>query len=539
MGKFFSPIIYNRFSLIIAVILFGLTLGLWQYFSVPVHDDFCYLRQVQDTCYDDFWDGYGDPIEGWQDAFKSAWNHYKLVNGRLTNILMILTVPMPDWVVAAILGIASSLMFFFLIYTVELETGKKLGTWFLWLVFLIIWKWFPFSDHMQSRDYFLNYLLPSFFILLYSFIFFRFIKSKNISPIFLAGGCVIAFIMGWLHEGFGLPCIAASILSLFFLRKPGKNVILVVSFLIAGGLLCIMTPSTINRLFIHDGPRFTASSDYSIFSAFLEMKFQLIIFFISIIFAIFLRKEKFKFFNVYNIYWGVLFAGCFAIAFVLHGKGRFFWLSELSLLVMTIYVCIKNFRIFRKSLYPLAFLFFCSSLAFSILLLKETYKIAESQKELISELRKSKEGIAYINLISYTEIPWYTLGMVQPFYTFGCELGLYTNDYHFDRAPLILPSSFKGKSFDKWDKLPGNNPFRGGKGYWYSDIDLKEGTRYKLKLGKLSLQAFPLRNYPMTFEGEIRDKMPVLTEFRDTLWIYNLGFPVFRLVESMDLIESK
>lgn len=125
-------------------------------------------------------------------------------NSRLSNLLdPVFCMFLPKWLFAVVTALFAVGMYH-LACRLSVGRGNVLMlNAMLWVSFFV----FPWRDFIFVADYALNYIWPSFFLLLLLAILVR-SKRGRLSPSIMAAGCVTALITGLLHEGHNICLLA-------------------------------------------------------------------------------------------------------------------------------------------------------------------------------------------------------------------------------------------------------------------------------------------------------------------------------------------
>lgn len=514
------PTVFFKYSSILWVAVF---VFLWQYFSATMYDDFPFLRIIQDTSSQDYWACKGEYMRNFHDAAVSAINHYKLINGRLTDIIMIMLVPMPQWLSSMFIGLVAGFMMWTIYWFADGLNRCRHDSWIYWAVAAILWLWFPWNNNFVSLAYKLNYVLPSVFAVVYAkgFLFDNSARGKGALVLFSA----MAFITGLLHEGFSLPLIGASFIICLLDGFKNKKRLLLIAVLILGSIICVFAPSTLTRLSEESEERGLLCDAGTLISG---MKVLLVPMLASIVIwgVCCYKRGKSIFKNDITryslIFWICSFVIGVAMAIVLNQTGRIYWCALLSLLMSDL-VIIKACD-FKRDFKVLSVMIMILCIVWSVFFIKKVIHVADNQKELLTILEKRNDGRAYINMIRQQDIPWWTLRMIHQY---GVTSNLWNGvlDSEEGRFPLIIPYDFRGTAFEEWPKIEGDNPFRGFGNHWYSRNKIAKGTRFKAALGERTSFGLPLKPTRETMTIEAKESFFVITEQGDSVWITDFDFP--------------
>lgn len=445
-------------TLIIAIVAIGI--AIWQMVAAPFADDFVYQLKALPTCENDFWELEGEPIEGFGDAAVSAWNHWWLVNGRLSNILMTFSVPMPQWIVDSMHGLIVGLMLWLIMRCIAPRRAMSY-TWVVGVIALVMWKYFPWTDNMVSSDFLFNYTWPCVAVLAYSYIFLYADKKAKIYPF------VIALIAGWMHEGFSIPLAFASVVSLPFVPKElRRHQIAMIIALAVGTALCALAPSTLMRL--------ERSESRDLLPAMLRTfsrSYPIYIYMLVIVIVAFTRGWRKLLSELKrNIYWIAVFVVNIMVVVVLVAPNRAMWLANAALLIATLSTMVNCYEWCRKPHYFIASIATLIVVAFMAELIRWQHKLSKEHYEIIEYLQTTKSPDIYMDMTEGMNLPWWVLDIPKS-YSIGnsCYYMMrYTTRLDIGQYCLFAPKRFEGVSYEQWDKLDGENPFRGEYPYIYS-----------------------------------------------------------------------
>lgn len=515
-----------------AILWVGVMTYLWQYNAVPMYDDISYSRMVAGGP-KSFWEGEGKLIETWGEVGESVANHYKYINGRLTNTLMFATILTPRWVSSGLLAVLVMLMLWGLVVAAEQASGRRLSAAIVWAAAFGMWWWLPWEDNMISLDYALNYVTPSATALIYGMAFLSGKLGRN-APLFWLGA-LAGVITGWLHEGFSLPLLGGAFILLVISRENRRSRLWLWLWLLAGAMICILAPSTFIRL-----AEQTETKGYigGLMAAVRNLKPLFIPAAIcaalTLLALIRLNNRNLReIFNQKILFWVLTGAGSVAMAIVLQGTGRMLWLAMLCMLVYTLAFIGCLWKIGEKTGIAGAILIAALSIVWTVFFVKVERKIAATQRDFIQSLHESRNGIVYVDLYPAEEIPWWTAGLLHQFFP-TTVLWNIAYDYSLHQMPLVLPTAYEGLPFEEWPKVAGNNPFRGERDFLYSTTKIEEGTPFRAELGEKTPAKNPLGRMREDVIIESGEPMFAIDAKGDTLWTNNLPIPHNQRLKGLD-----
>lgn len=512
----------------------------WQYISAPIHDDIPYSRVVNDEPEEAFWGCKGKRITSWDDVRFSIVNHYKHINGRLTNLIMIILVPLPNFFSSLIVGVCAGLMFLLSILSIEVCASRKMLSAIVLIMALFWWKWFPWLNNMVSMDYALNYLPPSVTVLWYFLEFFRKPK-KSESSAHMIYGILAGLFTGLLHEGFGIPLLVASAIFIFLFKERRKSRLFFSMAILIGLCISVLTPSTLNRISNHITANGLVFDLGVIFSVLRSISLSIFIGAITTIgISIFLLKRKNIASSIFVkklLFWVIIAVTSIGIGVTLQGGGRYVWLASLGLLIYSFAIIVRLINIPIKVNHLISIIFCIICLIWSILFIGVTRKVSKNQYALIQAITESQNGVVYFDMIRSKDIPWWCWGMIHQYKPITLLWGI-AKDYSPNRHPLILPTKYKAKHFEEWSKLPGNNPYRGFDCFWYSKSKVEAGTEFEVMLGDPTNAKVPFLPTPYKTIAITGDSYYSLDERGDTLWISSIELNEGREIMRMDYIKE-
>ncbi len=226
---------YNRYISAWIFLLTGLLNGIGLALFPPIGDDLQYMTPWREYLINGQAVNFGNVIDFLSDR-------YTCDNGRLANVVMTLVIaPLPRLVG----GLFSGLVFALILY-LGARLGdflKKTSSTILWtaaLVFLL-----PWHDQLYLLDFQLNYLWTSALLLLYAFLLLKGDINSSRHKIALI---TTALILGFWHEGFGIPTLCATILlSIVFKAYRCATTWWTIGALFPGSIYLMCSPAMLYR----------------------------------------------------------------------------------------------------------------------------------------------------------------------------------------------------------------------------------------------------------------------------------------------------
>lgn len=509
--------------LTVAVVVIGIVA--WRLCVASISDDFPYAHCVTMPSEDDFWDIKGSPIVTWGDAVDSSINHWKIINGRLANIMMLLSQPLPAGMTAVLHGLAAGAT---LLLMLLCAGGRKVLSvpWLAAVLGLVMWKWLPWSDTMVSSDYYFNYVWSGVAAMGYAFLFLTGIGDKQ-SIVRWAGLACIGFVAGWMHEGFGIPLCAASLAVVLSDRRSRRVRLWMFAFLAVGTVLSTFAPSTLARAGNAAGTYARGSYVLSVLK--LLGRFYPLYLYGAVMLALWWHRGREAMMSQLRggLFWLVAAGAGVAIAVVLQISGRALWLPCIALTILTMRALCDGFESMRRPGMAVAAVSLVLTLLFLVELVHWQSRVSEGQREVLSQVRATQQPVAYVDLVQEHELPWWTLGIIKQYDSDPITSRFITCSElrGYDRFMThILPQEWRGVPFGQWPKVPGDNPFRGEYPNYYSRDSIAVGTLLNLKLGRATPSCSPpakwLRLLSRRTEAEavVAAVSPCLTIQGDTIY---------------------
>lgn len=173
----------------------------------------------------------------WEMMIKRIPWIWETQSGRLGNFLSLPFLYLaPKW----IFGIISGFMVFILITISSRISDARLGSIVSWLIYATIVLAFPWYDYLTLVTYSINYLWAA---AAAACALYCYININNYERLRFGLACVLMFIAGWMHEGFGAPLSAAITICLLLHHKQctRKQITAWIS-ICAGTCMTILSP---------------------------------------------------------------------------------------------------------------------------------------------------------------------------------------------------------------------------------------------------------------------------------------------------------
>lgn len=180
---------------------------LWRQYCHLDADDYLYRMAVPDDVGGDdfmsflwFRDSEDLTLAGFP---RTVVAHFMYYNARLSNVLAMLAIMLPQWLRQAVCALIICTMFF-----MALRVAFGRGCFTARRVFLVTlgsWLFYTWQIHMQAVCYVFNYPLPTVVVALFILLEKRLDDMSSVGKtVFL----IFSLFLGWLHEGFAIPMCA-------------------------------------------------------------------------------------------------------------------------------------------------------------------------------------------------------------------------------------------------------------------------------------------------------------------------------------------
>ena len=438
----------------------------WQLSTYYYADDFAYMRLLETPSQADFLSCRGPMNSSMTDVWNSIMNHYVAVNGRLANIIVYIMLLLPLWIVKAVAGLTMSALFFLITFCCWRYCRSIMARLMAISVSaFLFWTAFPWYDSFQSYAFQTNYVLPSVFVLLYV------IAWERVGRVSFSAFVALTFFavfVGWMHEGFTCPLIAASLFSLVFDKYYRKRRVWLVVALVVG-LVFSMSGASMARATLSLG----RGGSFGYASVLTRMSTQLwVVWLATFSFIIFyVRRREFWSTSVFRLLLMLMVGAWTAVlqAFVLQVVYRALWPAELFGVVSLVIIVADRFppgsMRCRKALLALYGVLSVGYLLWLVSLFVWQNRFASEQKYMMDYLRKSDKSVnvAFLDRTFEREAPFWLMGMTsQPFEGSGINNYLFASAAGVDGGVFItLSESYSDTPYEKWPDIDGTAGIKG------------------------------------------------------------------------------
>lgn len=434
----------------------------WELIALPYSDDWYYLYAYCNEPGMNFLTPGKEMIKTIGDVWESASLHYMLFNSRLANMTMYLTDLWPQAVTDVLNGLMITTMLTLIIINAAGPRGLKSPP-VVTTATTLIWLVLPWHDNLVSIDFQINYVWSSVFALTFLYLYRQRAGTPH-SAIWWAAAIIVSVAAGWMHEGISVPVAAGCLWQLISDGRANRRNRLLLFGALCAGLFLALGPGTWERIFHRNEIPFSMSAYRWFVSRALlgTLPFLLPVAAGAWVWAA-KGCETAKGLIKKQSPWIVIALTSYLMGCAVTRLDRSLWIMDISVIVITL-------EFFAElSLPKMAKLLVTGSLAaanvaFLIALCHWQTVMATDQQHMI-DLRVN-EGVRtlYTSMPMAQEAPWYTLGIPRR-YNATDDIAQYTFSAALDTSNTVfypvLPITCKGKPFEQWPKIAGDNPFRG------------------------------------------------------------------------------
>ncbi|MDE7426344.1 MAG: hypothetical protein K2M79_00895 [Muribaculaceae bacterium] len=454
----------------------------------------------------------GDPVSTAGEALISAYNHWMYVNGRLADILYILACPLPLWAQNVIAGsMVGALMMMILATTAR---GAWRRTSIAIIAAFLFWVMLAWDDQFNIRPYVYNYILTGLIML---WILVR--MERGGTPISLRRGAetgLLMLLLTFMHEltalltalwmGVYLLCATRC-----HLKKMGPGIWMII-LLSAIGALLNLSPGQLERIAYETTPPppYPLSYMYSrYFSLFWAIWIGAAVGSWAWGRGYLTARQALPYLAVMGV--NMLFS------IMLYSlEGRIIMIADICaviLILKTIYYrrCLCGRLYTSKSFTERTPIFITLMVLYAMWLgglIKWEHRVGVThEKQYIESMETpAKQGLLYADMVNPHDIPFWYLGIPR--------VGTYVPFSNMVLARrgnkrewiIVAPEKYKGKPFNQWDKVPGDNNLRYAGNAFVSDSD--RGThQLRITVGPGYISQSPI-DYLLTLRRKSGFTMP-------------------------------
>lgn len=461
-----KPANEKRFNIFFAVIFMTLlTIGIiaWEMMALPYSDDWFYMHTYTNRPGAGFLQPGEDVIVTTAQAADSFMRHYVDFGSRLTHLFVYFSYLLPTWLTDIFDGTAIGCMLAMIAVVSCGKNGLKSPV-TLTAVASLMWLVLPWGDNMVSHDYQINYVWSSLPTLYFLYLYLYKAKEPESNHRNKASGVIAAFFAGAMHEGLALPVICASLIVYIAEPEYRRRRRAMLATLAIGVALCI-GPGTLNRMFYGKEVTFEiATYQYLISRSALALLPWIVP--ATAFAAVSLKRGKASAWKIIKSEWPWLLIAItnYAMALSVMRMGRTLWMMDLCVIIVTIKI-LKGYQLTSfKHKTALASVLAAINIGFIAELCHRQRIVSEDQQFSIDMIKSTGCREIYTRLPLQENAPWWTSGIPHR-YDGTDDIAQYTLSAAMDsnRGSFypILPISCKGKPFEDWPKIAGDNPFRG------------------------------------------------------------------------------
>lgn len=475
----------------------------WQLACPLSIDDYVYSLAPETDVYnnDDFWDCTGEEYNSFSQLVEAWCGHFTDSNMRLSNLLYMAVQLLPVGFVKFLCGLSIGFMFLGLI-VLSIPYDKRSNPILILLAVIIFWLCFSWEEGMQSSDFMFNYPVAACFLLLWLWIYSSFQWRcwwKN--ALFV----IFTVFLGFYHEGFSIPLGCYVFVDAIVSKKSSREKWILWAILFA----CVLCQSVLGpRQIVQEGEYLTRFG-WDKVKMLSQMSIGIIALVVLLGSALFSKKIAIR---PYLSFVAAIVGGI-VMCMVLCFYGRAFWGTALFAVILILRILsalsaptVGKFWKIMCWVAAVVYALWLSQLALW------QYRMLVRYNDVVAQLspRHSYHSqVVYSDQLDANLYPFY-LGKipVSSFETLSFSLPTF-NRYWVGEGQgwdmAILPTKYKGLSFDELPAFPGN---MGVKGQWpYLLLDHPFNGVLHVEGGDLMPQANPLARIlsalkPVLFGGK-------------------------------------
>lgn len=432
----------------------------WDLYTPYTTDDNYYREVLKPHSYNnDGWISFDREIETFADAWESIDNH-RDYNGRLANFIHILFQPTGRVPEATVLGLLIGACFLMLYIVSRRGSGvpQPLGIASAAVIFWLVPTW---HDQFQSLDFQINYI-PASLITLILIYYAPALKESGKGR--LAALAALAYICGWMHEGFG--CVGMVLFAVYALTEGAgsRKRILIIMACLAAGVATGLLAGTCSRIAYETEGAMTLSRQLFV-QLTLAMWPELLASALLVLYII-ARRHKARALAVeYAPVVAAMWAGV-AMAAILGMSNHIFWIAHLFAAVVLCSLCCRAARkIGPKVQAGIGVLFTIAYAAWMVELCMWSKITGDEVRKVFSihgTPGPDKAKVFYMDYHRDADIPFRLMGVVrQPLDHPSCAflLGSYLRGNV--GSVLVLPPELEGRTFEEWPAISADGKLRG------------------------------------------------------------------------------
>lgn len=502
-----KEILSSRLSRL-TVLLTALLTAVWQMTAGDILDDYPYRHIVQEAevyggdtarAADAFWGCEGEITDSASDVFSSLPTHYELVNGRLANMLRLLSNLIADPITDILHGLAMWLMLTMLMRLItpdwrRLPLLTAVATVAVWIVL-------PWEDGLASSDFMMNYLWSSALNLAFFCIMLRLSGSgemlgfnngcradKNKTAWLKTAGLAVAgFFIGQMHEGFSIPfCLGYALTALKLLRagRLSASICIPLAAYLLGTLTVMLSPA----LAVLYNSRQASEYEPGFFVYFIGIRLWPLWLSVAMMIVSGLRRHRF---DRLSLLLTAIALASVATGIMAHQSARALWTAYLlSIIIAGRSLSGMAERKFSgvKSIMAACVMLLAGSVWLSLVAYYQ-HRFSLEHEAVRESLRIECTNIAYVDLSLPGDMPWYLMEVPQYLGNIGesSRANLAADFFGKSSARIvILPGKFRGVPFDSLPAVAGSEEIRGEYPTFYSPRRL-EKSYMMLRFGNPSV----------------------------------------------------
>lgn len=418
----------------------------WQC-ATPLHsDDFYYQRMPLNENGVVMWHSQGDYITSFSEIPEAAVNHWKTINGRLSNIAYLAVQPLPIWAIKLICG----LMVAFFACMFWRWTGRKCfeNQWMAIFVPLLFWTGMQWNDQMQSSDFQFNYTAPSILMLACLINFWQ--PERKLSW----GAWAVLVLFSIWHECFTI--MFGMFLGVQWLFNRRWSTLTAIAILIVGALFQY-SPGTQERAVASTE---SATMQYYPWTLLASKAWVTLL-----AFALWIWRRKKLDPNVrqsidrFGLGLVASWIAALALIATVGAPQRAHWANDVLAICMVLMI-VKTLKPLRLRVWIWTTLLALYA-AWGGSLIYWQIQVRNFTNYCIEEIKQGKTVVEDKNGFTQRQIPFWVMGMPKSqygLYQDWMQVSLaYCNSNRKTKSFIVLPSDQIGTHYTDWPKVPGKN----------------------------------------------------------------------------------
>lgn len=311
----------------------------------------------------------------------------------------------------------------------------------------------PWYDGIVCVMFALNYVWASMFALLFIRLFFHGLENRETeSWTMVAGSVALAFIAGWIHEGFCLPLLCGAVAMMFYLKMRGeaagmRRVLMTLSLI--GGLLMIVTSASFGARVDESAPKLAVMPLREIVVQ-LGPSMLIVAVYISSVIAVAIHRMRSghgrltEVFTPADIFFGGAVAAALFLELRYYGGARLGWSTELFALIGMLRMWGEwRFRLFAPFRLMWRVLIAAAVVANLVAAIGAQMRLTSEAQEVSTLFKASADGCVYYDVMR----PRVDLSLLKTSamqFHQRIPMKMFSRYHAPDKSLTLLPKALKG-----------------------------------------------------------------------------------------------